>query len=92
MYSIWNNHDCAMKVILEIPIDTYMICLMRFRLRSREYQMLRNGIISRDDRGDEIVEILCDAEKAKFMRNIIADLCPESLSKINQRPDTPPNS
>ena len=78
-----------MKVILEIPIEAYLLCLSRFRSRSSEYLMLRNGITVPDDRGETVVQILCNAEKVELFLNIVSDVCTEFIDKIRQRPDVP---
>ena len=76
-----------MKVIFEIPIELYHLCLTRFGLRSREYSILQNGVIARDENGDEVVQVLCDEQAAQLLRKKLADVCPEFVDKIKERPE-----
>ena len=55
----------TLKIILEIPLDAYTLCLTMFKLRSSEYFLLRNGVIVRDDRGAQLVQILCGLNKPR---------------------------
>jgi hypothetical protein len=78
-----------MNVIFEIPIELYHLCLTRFGLKSREYSILQNGVIARDENGDEVVQVLCDEEAARLVRKKIAEACPELVGKIKERPENP---
>ena len=48
--------------------------------------MLRNGITVPDERGETVVQILCNTEKVELFLNIVSDVCPEFIDKIRQRP------
>lgn len=76
-----------MKIIVEIPLDAYTLCLTKFKLRSPEYLLLRNGVIVRDDDGAQLVQILCDAEKLPAILAMINDICPEFSDQVRQRPE-----
>jgi hypothetical protein len=76
-----------MKVIFEIPIELYHLCLTRFGLRSREYSILQNGVIARDENGDEVVQVLCDEQAARLVRKKFAEACPEFVDRIKERPE-----
>ena len=78
-----------MKVLIDIPMESYLLCVTRCGLKSPEYLMLKNGVIERDTEGREIVQILCDRARAKMVLETIVKLCPESLSHIGQRPYAP---
>ena len=80
-----------MRVILEIPLDCYHTCLPRFPLNSREYRALTNGVIARNAIGDEVIQILCESEIARAVRQLFANRCPEALDKINEFPEKPPS-
>jgi hypothetical protein len=51
--------------------------------------MLKNGVVSRDTEGNEVVQILCDRERAKKILEMIAQLCPEAFPQIQHRLDLP---
>jgi hypothetical protein len=76
-----------LKIILEIPLDAYTLCLTKFKLRSPEYLLLRNGVIVRDDQGAQLVQILCDVDKVPAILAMIDDVCPEFSDQVRQRPD-----
>lgn len=78
-----------MKVIIDIPIESYLLCVTRCGVKSPEYLMLKNGIIQRDAEGNEVVQILCDSERAKVILELVASLCPEALLNIQRRLDVP---
>jgi dUTPase len=77
-----------MKVIVEIPMEAYLLCVTRCGLTSPEYLMLKNGIVQRDSEGNEVVQILCNRERAKVLLETVAKVCPEALLNIQPRPDS----
>ena len=56
-------------------------------LKSREYSILQNGVVARDEHGDEVVQILCDEEAAKLIRKKLSDVCPDLVDRIKERPE-----
>lgn len=80
-----------MRTVFEIPLDIYHICLTRFGLRSREYAILQNGVITRDDSGNEFVQILCDEQAAQLVRAKFNDACPDLVDRIRERPENSAN-
>ena len=76
-----------MKVTIDIPIESYLLCVTRCGVKSPAYLMLKNGIIVRGDEGNEVVQILCDGSRAKMILATIAEVCPESLAHVGQRID-----
>ena len=58
-----------MKAILTLPLEVYNDLLGRCLLMSREYAVLRNGIVrrERDSRDGATVGILCEAEDAVLL-------------------------
>jgi hypothetical protein len=78
-----------MDILVEIPIDAYLLCIAMLKLRSPEYLLLRNGIIVSNEQGDRVLQILCNANSAHRIINIISDVCPEFSSKIRQYPNSP---
>jgi|Tabmets5t2r1_1033131.scaffolds.fasta_scaffold243250_1 hypothetical protein len=75
-----------MNVILEIPIRDYHLCLSRLPLNSPEYHILQNGVVERNETGDEVVHILCDQSSAQAILKLFAIHCPEVLDRIRQLP------
>ena len=76
-----------MRTVFEIPIEVYHLCLTRFGLRSREYALLQNGVIARDENGNESVQILCDEEAAQLIRTKFNELCPDLVHQIKEYPE-----
>ena len=76
-----------LKIRFDIPIETYLICMTRFGINSSEYIRLKNGIVSRDADGHEIVQILCDHDHAKKILEMTAQLCPEAFPQIHHSLD-----
>jgi hypothetical protein len=76
-----------MRVIIEIPLDDYHLCMTRFPLNSPEYRMLKNGIVVRNDRDQEVVHILCEPETALAIRKLFAVGCPEAVDRIKELPE-----
>jgi hypothetical protein len=74
-----------MKIIFEIPMRVYQLCGTRFGLRSKEYSILQNGVISRDASGSEFVQILCDADSAGLIREKLAEVCPDAAAQVRER-------
>jgi hypothetical protein len=75
-----------MNVILEIPIRDYHLCLTRLPLHSPEYHLLQNGVVERNESGDEVIHILCDESSARAILKLFATHCPEVLDRIRQLP------
>jgi len=78
-----------MYIILEMPLEAYLLCISRFKVRTAEYFMLRNGITLTNDLGQRVVHIRCDSEKTTPFLNMVSDICPDFIDKIRQLPDTP---
>jgi hypothetical protein len=53
--------------------------------------MLKNGVVVRDPEGAELVQILCEQERARLIRETVARFCPEALGRIRQTIDNPEN-
>ena len=52
-----------MKVLVEVPIGLHSDLVGRCEIKSPMYLVLKNGVTGHD-RGDGVVTILCDAERA----------------------------
>ncbi|HEX5021769.1 MAG TPA: hypothetical protein VFX54_13965 [Candidatus Binatia bacterium] len=76
-----------MKILVSIPIEIYNGLLGRCSLLSREYLILKNGIIRRDDdkRSEHLtVEILCEAQRAKFLLDFATLVFPAAAPHIEK--------
>jgi len=70
-----------MNIVLSIPIEHYDPFLNKTNTNSREYILLRNGIIKRDE---NIIEIPCEMETAKQLLEFARMLHPEVAPSIEK--------
>jgi hypothetical protein len=68
-------------------MDAHARCLAKCDEKSPEYVLLRNGIVVRGDPHKVMVNIRCDADKARLIRRILAKECPEFLDEVHVYPD-----
>jgi hypothetical protein len=76
-----------MKVLVTIPVETYNGLLGRCSMLSREYLILKNGIIKRDQEGSAeqpTVEILCEVQRAKFLLDLATLVYPAAAPYIEK--------
>ena len=76
-----------MKVLVKFPIAIYEGLLDRCSMLSREYLILKNGIVSHDpeESPDEpMVEILCEVERAKFLLDLATLVYPAAAPHIER--------
>mgnify|MGYP003575245748 FL=1 len=74
-----------MKVLVKFPIEIHQGLLDRCSMLSREYLILKNGVVSRDheESPDEpMVEILCEVERAKFLLDLATLVYPAAAPHI----------
>jgi sulfur carrier protein ThiS len=74
-----------MKVLMSIPTEVYDGLLAKCSMMSREYLILKNGVVIRDqDRiaKQDMVEILCEHERAKFLLDFVTIVFPDAASAI----------
>jgi hypothetical protein len=72
-----------MKIIVVIPIEHYDPFLGKCAIPSPEYQMLKNGLITHGAGEKPVaVEIRCDLEKAKGLREFAARVYPDLVPSI----------
>lgn len=77
------------KISLDIPIEAYLICMTRFGINSPEYIKLKNGVVLRDADGNEVVQVLCDRDRAQKILEMTAQLCPEAFPQIQHHFNLP---
>lgn len=79
-----------MKALVTIPVDIYNALLGRCSMLSREYLILKNGIIQQQAEGGTDgarVEILCEFQRAKFLFDFATLVCPEAAPYIEKSID-----
>lgn len=77
----------SMKILVSIPIEAYNGLLGRCSILSREYLILKNGIIRRDQgkRSEyPVVEILCEVQRAKFLLDFATLVYPAAAPHIEK--------
>jgi hypothetical protein len=77
----------TMKVLVRFPQPVYQGLLGRCSMLSREYLILKNGIVMRDHEeqaGEPTVEILCEVERAKFLLNLATLVYPKAAPHIEK--------
>jgi hypothetical protein len=75
------------KIIIEMSLDYYDRFLEKCDASSREYEILKNGLILRhpkDGHYERIVEIPCEAPEAKMLLAIARRLYPDAVSAIEK--------
>jgi hypothetical protein len=73
------------KVLIEITPERYELFLAECDITSREYTILKNGVISRDQsdgRDRRVIEILCDEDEATQLLDAAARLYPDAAPAI----------
>jgi hypothetical protein len=76
-----------MKVLVKFPIEIYQGLLGRCSMLSREYLILKNGIVRHDqEEGPDspMVEILCEVERAKFLLDLATLVYPAAAPHIEK--------
>lgn len=76
-----------MKVLVRFPIDIYKGLLGRCSMLSREYLILKNGIVRHDQReshNQPMVEILCELERAKFLLDLATLIYPAAVHHLEK--------
>jgi hypothetical protein len=74
-----------MRVLVTIPVEIYNGLLGRCSLLSREYLILKNGVINRDrSAGEPAVEILCEVPRAKFLLDLATLVYPQAAPYIEK--------
>lgn len=76
-----------MKVLVSIPDEVYHGLLARCSMLSREYLILKNGVIRRDQEISAerpTVEILCEGQRAKFLLDLATLVYPDAVPYIEK--------
>jgi hypothetical protein len=75
----------VLRVIIEMPLLVYDGLIDQCNRSSREYAILKNGLIIRRPKGDHferIVEIRCDMDDADKLFLLASKVYPEALEDI----------
>ena len=72
-----------MKTIVAIPMASYQSILSRFPIKSPEYALLKNGVVT-EQGGSQVVNILCDEKRADNLCYLINRISPEFISAIHK--------
>ena len=73
------------NMIIEIPLDPYDRLLAQCDPASREYEILKNGLIvrhSKDGHYERVVEILSEMQDAKLLLALAQKICPDAVPAI----------
>jgi hypothetical protein len=75
-----------MKAFVTLPLEIYKLLLGRCSMLSREYLILKNGIIQQPEGSADgaMVEILCEVQRAKFLFDFATLVCPEAAAHIEK--------
>jgi hypothetical protein len=74
-----------MKVLVKFPIETYRGLLGSCSVMSREYLILKNGVVQHDEQespDQPTVEVLCEVERAKFLLDLATLVYPAAVPYI----------
>ena len=73
-----------MKILVDIPMDEYNNFLQRCDATRPEYEMLKNGIITKDREKRPAVEILCEVEDAKLILDLASEVYPHVARHVEE--------
>lgn len=78
-----------MRTLIEMPVEHYDLLLAECDIASREYSILKNGLVLRTDNSGEkrVIEILCDKEEAEKLLDAASRLYPKAVPVIEARLD-----
>jgi hypothetical protein len=71
------------KILIKIPPEHYDLFVAECEITSREYSILKNGVVARDIKEDKrVIEILCDKEDADRLLDLAECRYPEIVPAI----------
>ena len=76
-----------MKVLVSMPAEVYDGLLTKCSVLGREYVILKNGVVRRDQEGDvkqDTVEVLCEGQRAKFLLDFATLVFPDAVPYIEK--------
>ena|SRR5688572_17489841 len=81
----WGS-QLPIKLLLALPLEVYDGLLSKCSVMSREYLILKNGVIERDPQtGEQLnVHILCEPQRAKFLLDLASLVFPAAVPHIEK--------
>lgn len=76
-----------MAILVSMPVGIYDGLLRKCSVMSREYLILKNGVVRRDlddSSATPTVEILCEPPRAKFLLDFATLVYPDAVPYIEQ--------
>lgn len=76
-----------MAILVSMPVEIYDGLLQKCSIMSREYLILKNGVVRRDlddSSAAPTVEILCEPQRAKFLLDFATLVYPDAVPYIEQ--------
>jgi hypothetical protein len=76
-----------MAILVSMPVEVYDGLLQKCSALSREYLILKNGVVRRDlegSAGPPTVEVLCETARAKFLLDFATLVYPAAAPYIEQ--------
>jgi CheY-like chemotaxis protein len=74
-------------MVIEFPIDNYNRFLTQCDSASREYEILKNGLIvrrSKDGRNERVVEMFAQKQDAQLLLVLAKKICPVAVPAITK--------
>jgi hypothetical protein len=72
----------VMEIMVNIPMVSYEDMLKRCDPSRPEYELLKNGLVMRNQEGHQEVRVLTDEDGAKQITDFAARACPEVLPSV----------
>lgn len=83
--SLPSGGQLPIKLLLALPLEVYDGLLSKCSKMSREYLILKNGVIERDPAGEQLnVHILCEPHRAKFLLDLASLVFPAAVPHIEK--------
>jgi len=78
------------KILIEFSPGHYELFVAECDIRSREYSILKNAVVLKDQNSDEkrVIEILCDKEEAERLLDAAGRLYPKAIPAIEAGMDS----
>lgn len=71
-----------MKIFVDIPMDHYTGFVERCDASRPEFEILKNGMITRDRQEMRAVEILCEVQDAKMILDLATQVYPHAAPHL----------
>jgi hypothetical protein len=80
-----NYRHAAVKNLVEMPLDDYNALLAKCTVVDREYEILKNGLVTPfGDGNSQIVVVLCADAEAKLLFKLARRIHPKAVQRIRQ--------